>query len=108
MDKIIYFIGKEIRGSRHNPYFISSTPIIAVADTLEMAQKFCQNQINYLKSNYEQSGYFTPVETNNPLIYSCKYDYQSKLTLTIRKEILTEEKYNEWFNNPKPYYFILK
>lgn len=108
MNKTIYFIGKEIRGSRFNPYFVGSTPIIAVADTLEMAQKFCQNQINRIKNDYKQSGFFTPIETHNPLTYSCKYDYQNKLTLKIRKEVVTEEKYNRWFNNPKPYYFILK
>lgn len=106
MNKTIYFISRETKGSRYNPYFMRYDPVVAVSETLEMAQKFCQNQLNYLKGNYELSGFFTAIETNNPLIYKCKYDYQNHLTLEIREEIVTEQKYNEWINNTKPYYLF--
>lgn len=108
MGKVIYFIGRDEKGTRHNPYFSYYNPIVAVANSMEKAVEFCEKYIDYLRGNYERSGMFNKIETNTPFKLSCKYDYNSVLTFDIRKRVLSEKEYEKWMENKKSYYRILK
>ena len=106
MNKVIYFIGSECKGTRFNPYSRSYNPIVAVTDTMEKAVEYCEKWLDYHKGNYEQSGFFKRIETGTPFKIACKFDYQTTLTFDIRKRIVPEENYKAFMENKNPYYTI--